>query len=760
MAPGGTQAASLYVGVGVQGDDTTKSKLQSVSALVDKLDNASSQLLITGDASSYQRVADEVMAEAKRLDAADPKLTILADGTPADTAIGHVKYEAQALEKHRTKVVIDADDKPATRVISGLKGKLESLLHMPSLGGGGGGKGGGGLGGLIGTGIQGALTMKGGGGIGGAASMLGSGLSAGALGIGGGVMAAGVVGVASLMKAGEMERYQTQLEVFLGSADKAKTRLAELTNFAKTTPFELPQVVQASKTLEVFTKGALSTGKGLQLVGDVAAGTGSDFQETAMWFGRMYDAMQSGRPFGEATMRLQEMGAISGADREKIEGLAGAVKDGKMTMVDAWGQATTSFSRFSGMMDKQSSTLEGKLSNFSDAVGQGLASVGTAMLPFAKGFIDVAIPAATLFFGVLAGGLGIIGDVVGAVSHLGDVVAFIASPLGNLNDVIGQLGHDTSVATHNMEMDISGVADAAIKAAAKEGTAADRHEGAMNAMAQASTTSSNTVQDAIDAIAAKERTLLSQSRTSFQGMATAFKTAEADMESTVNQALDSIYGPQERAIRLLQIKAEIADQKKILSDKHSTAEAKLGARARIIELQKEQASLGIYVDAVDKGGKNIAGDLSKITTGWSKMSTSAKADAAKAIAALITLYNQTHKDYGVDVNVRVSGARSALSFEAGARNASGGLMLAHSTSWVGEHGPELISTGDAAARVYSHNASTAMGGGGGGPVNISLSFPSVAPYSPGQMEQLARTIGPLLVPYLQGRGYEPASVRG
>lgn len=193
----------------------------------------------------------------------------------------------------------------------------------------------------------------------------------------------------SIAKAGEMERFSAQLEVLLGSSEAAEARLRELVEFARSTPFELPGVIEASRTLQVFTQGALATGDGLRMVGDIAAGTGRPFQEVAMWVGRLYDAMQSGRPFGEATMRLQEMGAMSGNSRARIEQLAKAVKDGTMTMADAWDLAQGEFGQFSGLMQKQSGTLEGMLSNLADTVGQKMAGIGEALLPLAKEVIPV-----------------------------------------------------------------------------------------------------------------------------------------------------------------------------------------------------------------------------------------------------------------------------------------------------------------------------------------------------------------------------------
>ena len=232
-------------------------------------------------------------------------------------------------------------------------------------------------------------------------------------------IAQGITGTFGAMVGGaaQMERYNTQLTKLLGSAGAAKDRLAELARFGASTPFELPEIVEASRTLQVFTKGVLATGDGLRLVGDVAAGTGTPIKETAIWFGRLYDAMQSGRPFGEAAQRLQEMGALSGDGRAQVEKLTGAVKNGSMTMNQAWAGVSKEFSSFSGLMDKQSATLEGKWSNLQDAINMGLTNIGTQGLPLFKGAIDLAIPAVLAITGgltLLAENADIVIPVIGA----------------------------------------------------------------------------------------------------------------------------------------------------------------------------------------------------------------------------------------------------------------------------------------------------------------------------------------------------------
>lgn len=161
----------------------------------------------------------------------------------------------------------------------------------------------------------------------------------------------------------EMEQLTTQFSVLLGGIDAAADRMVELTEFADKTPFNLPEVAKASTVLETLTRGALATGKGLTLVGDLAAGTGQPFNELAIWVGRLYDGLQSGRPVGEAMARLQELGIVSGSTRGQIEKLQASGAKGP----EIWAVAEQAFGRYAGMMEQQAQTFGGMLSTLQDA---------------------------------------------------------------------------------------------------------------------------------------------------------------------------------------------------------------------------------------------------------------------------------------------------------------------------------------------------------------------------------------------------------
>lgn len=233
----------------------------------------------------------------------------------------------------------------------------------------------------------------------------------------------------------QFEQMEVQFEVLLGSAEAARNRMDELAQFGKDTPFELPNVVRASKILQTFGGDALATGEGLRLVGDVASGVGINIDELAMWFGRLYDGLQSGRPVGEAMMRLQEMGAMSGETRGQIEAMAEAGVEGSIV----WDTFAESMGKYSGMMEKQSQTVGGAMSNIADGFNMMKRNLMAGIFEAAKPGI--------MGFATWLGSDGVQGAVKGAglaigefvnvsVAGLTDGIRLVIDPLKEFADIV------------------------------------------------------------------------------------------------------------------------------------------------------------------------------------------------------------------------------------------------------------------------------------------------------------------------------------
>lgn len=165
----------------------------------------------------------------------------------------------------------------------------------------------------------------------------------------------------------ELEVLNTQFETVLGTTEKAKKRLEELSNFAATTPFQLKNIGKASLVLENLTEGALSTGEGLRMVGDAAAIAGVPIQDLAVHVGRAFSALKANRPAGEAIARMQELGLITGKTRNQIEELT---KVGLGTQ--AFELLQLELSKTSGGMEKLSKTGLGLVSTIKDQLAASI----------------------------------------------------------------------------------------------------------------------------------------------------------------------------------------------------------------------------------------------------------------------------------------------------------------------------------------------------------------------------------------------------
>ncbi|MHA1572665.1 MAG: hypothetical protein ACTSX8_01605, partial [Alphaproteobacteria bacterium] len=196
----------------------------------------------------------------------------------------------------------------------------------------------------------------------------------------------GVLGLA-IKKAFQFETLETQFAILLKSTEAAKARMEELAAFSATTPFQLPDIAEASRQLTIFSGGLLGSAQSMLAVGDAAAATGRPIQEVAFWIGRAIDAIKSGRPFGEAAMRLQEMGILTGEARAQMEDLQKSGADN----IEVWDVLTDRLAEFEGGMAKLSQTGAGLESTLRDNVGLVLKDIGEIFVPAAKRALESLI---------------------------------------------------------------------------------------------------------------------------------------------------------------------------------------------------------------------------------------------------------------------------------------------------------------------------------------------------------------------------------
>jgi phage-related protein len=205
-----------------------------------------------------------------------------------------------------------------------------------------------------------------------------------------GAITSSVGGLASEMinSNAAFEQYETRFETLLGSTDAAKERMADLAEFGAKTPFELPGVVEADIVLQGFglhseeaaKKFGFSGEQIRTIAGDVASGTGSDFKEMALLIGKF-----SAGATGEAISRMMELGitnrdelAKMGLEFSKSGQLLSPLPESMNVVLQLMQD------KYGGLMDAQSSTFEGMMSNLEDWKGNMLRTLGAPIFEVLK----------------------------------------------------------------------------------------------------------------------------------------------------------------------------------------------------------------------------------------------------------------------------------------------------------------------------------------------------------------------------------------
>lgn len=227
------------------------------------------------------------------------------------------------------------------------------------------------------------------------------------------IFAAGMFGVLRTIKAivdqsGILERgikrianiqqIQGKFETLLKSAEKAHARLKDLYKFTASAPFDLSDVAEANRLLEFLTRGALSSARGMKLVGDSAAATGQSMESAAERIGKLYAALHSGRGLDRILFQLQMSGSVTEELASKLETLqqAGAGAN------EMWAVAETHLLRTEGGMKNEMKTLDGLAKRLKNAGAMMEVAFGTPFVDAQAKAIENSIKATENITPVLA----------------------------------------------------------------------------------------------------------------------------------------------------------------------------------------------------------------------------------------------------------------------------------------------------------------------------------------------------------------------
>lgn len=193
-----------------------------------------------------------------------------------------------------------------------------------------------------------------------------------------------------LKAAGDFEQVEIAFEVMLGSAEKAKELLDGLKEDARKTPFTLPGILDASKRLLAMGIEAGRLRDTIKILGDVAAGVGIDkLPNLVLALGQVKAATKLRgselRQFTEAGVPLlAELAESLGKTPAEIQKL---ISQGAISFEDvrkALENLTTGSGRFANLMERQSQSFLGILSNIKDFLIINAIAIGKELLPQAK----------------------------------------------------------------------------------------------------------------------------------------------------------------------------------------------------------------------------------------------------------------------------------------------------------------------------------------------------------------------------------------
>lgn len=220
---------------------------------------------------------------------------------------------------------------------------------------------------------------------------------------------------------GQFQQTEMAFKTMLQSEEKADALMKQLIRTAAVTPFGVEDVTEGAKQLLAFNVAAEDVNKTLIGLGDVAAGMGLNLKELVMLYGTtiakgkmdtmdLYQFLNRGIPIAD------EIAKVMGLDvTNAIKEVQKQIKAGKVTsdiFIQAMQSMTAEGSKFGGLMEAQSKTITGQISNIEDAIEQMFNDLGKSQE------------------GVINTGLGVVSTLVENWETVGKVLMTVVAAYG------------------------------------------------------------------------------------------------------------------------------------------------------------------------------------------------------------------------------------------------------------------------------------------------------------------------------------------
>lgn len=179
----------------------------------------------------------------------------------------------------------------------------------------------------------------------------------------------------------QFQQLEISFTTMLGSEQRAGALMNQLVQTAAKTPFDMSSITNGAKQLLAYGTAANEVNDILVHLGDISAGLNVPLNDlvylygTTMSQGRMY-TVDLRQFMGRGIPMAEELGKIMGKTTQEVQQ---AVTDGKIgadLVKKAIINMTEEGGKFGGLMEKQSTTLQGKWSNIGDSVDQMFNELG------------------------------------------------------------------------------------------------------------------------------------------------------------------------------------------------------------------------------------------------------------------------------------------------------------------------------------------------------------------------------------------------
>lgn len=200
----------------------------------------------------------------------------------------------------------------------------------------------------------------------------------------------GVLGGATALKAfvsemvnvrGQFQQLEIAFGTMLKSKEKADKLMSELVDIAAKTPFDLQGVASSAKQMLAYGSSVENVGKELVMLGNVAAGVGAQLGDIAYLYGTL---RTQGRAYavdirqfaGRGIPIYEELAKVMGVTKDAVSDLVTQGKVGFKEVEQAFQNMTKEGGMYFNLMEEQSKSLTGQISNLGDAWDSMLNEMG------------------------------------------------------------------------------------------------------------------------------------------------------------------------------------------------------------------------------------------------------------------------------------------------------------------------------------------------------------------------------------------------